>query len=100
MVNPTSIQAYYDQVVEGRATTQRQAIYECLLWAAQPLTRLQIAERTGIRLSSVCGRVNAMLDGDRPLLMVSHIDVDPWTGKRAEYLMPILPKAKQMELTL
>ena len=72
MVKPTSRSSYYQHVkekylpnrdMEGQAKTQRERILECLE-NSKPLTRLQISDITGIRLTSVCGRVNALIENN------------------------------------
>ena len=73
-----------------RAPTQHEAIYAYLAEHG-PLTREQIALRTGIKESSVCARVNALLmglevDGRWLQLRVSGVD-DTTSGRSAETLV-------------
>ena len=83
MVKPTSRSSYYDHVMEGKAKTQRERILECLE-NSKPLTRLQISDITGIRLTSVCGRVNALIENNQ--VSIDHEGIDPATNRPAEYL--------------
>lgn len=59
-VAETSIKAYTEIVAEGRAITQRDKILE-LIKRIGSLTREEISECTGLRLASVCGRVNELI---------------------------------------
>ena len=83
MVKSTSRSSYYQHVIEGKAKTQREQILECLK-DSKPLTRLQISDITGIRLTSVCGRVNALIENGQ--VSVDHEGIDPATNRPAEYL--------------
>jgi predicted ArsR family transcriptional regulator len=83
MIKATSRSSYYQHVIEGKAKTQREQILECLE-NSKPLTRLQISDITGIRLTSVCGRVNALIENEQ--VSVDHDGVDPATNRPAEYL--------------
>ena len=60
MVRGISIEAYYKHRESGKAMSQWAAIYDYLVLRL-PLTRSEISARTGIRLSSVCGRVNELI---------------------------------------
>ena len=81
---PTSRSSYYQHVIEGKAVSQRVQILDCLEANSLPLTRLQISDLTGIRLTSVCGRVNALIENGQ--VGVAYDGVDPATGRPAEYL--------------
>ncbi len=83
MVKPTSRSSYYQHVYKGTAKTQRERILKCLE-NSKPLTRLQISDITGIRLTSVCGRVNALIENNQ--VSVDHDGIDPATNRPAEYL--------------
>ena len=82
-VKSTSRSSYYQHVIEGKAKTQRERILDCLK-DSKPLTRLQISDITGIRLTSVCGRVNALIENGQ--VNVDHEGIDPATNRPAEYL--------------
>lgn len=62
MVNKTSLLAYF----EGRANRTFQKQERVVLHALRhhPMTREDIAYTTGLRLSSVCGRVKSLLDSN------------------------------------
>ena len=45
----TSRSSYYKQTVSGRAKSQRIQIMDCLAASPNPLTRRQVALKTGIR---------------------------------------------------
>ena len=83
-VKATSRSSYYQHVMEGKAKTQRERILECLEASTNPLTRLQISYITGIRLTSVCGRVNALIENKQ--VSIAYDGVDPATDRPAEYL--------------
>ncbi|RQM48674.1 hypothetical protein EHZ19_10750 [Paraburkholderia bannensis] len=54
--------AAYDSLDEGHKRTQKQIIVDLFELRGTTLTREQIAERTNLRLSSICGRVRELLD--------------------------------------
>lgn len=83
-VKATSRSSYYTHVIEGKAQTQRARILDCLESNPLPMTRLQISDLTGIRLTSVCGRVNALVENGQ--VGVAFEDIDPSTGRAAEFL--------------
>ena len=92
----TSLVGYREHVLSGKADSQRNCILACLFESAVPLTRLQIAKVSGIRLTSVCGRVNTLVKSK--LVQVAHEAKDPGTGKLAEFLEPVWPQPMQREL--
>ena len=63
MVRGISIEAYEKHINSGKALTQWVRIYQYLQWS-RPVTRLELSERTDIRLSSVCGRVNELIKAE------------------------------------
>ena len=77
----TSRSSYYTHVIDGHAETQRERILECLMDSRVPMTRLQISKYTGIRLTSICGRVKALMDNGQ--IHVDFEGIDPNTGKMA-----------------
>lgn len=91
----TSLVGYRNHVLSGKATSQRNQILICLFESAVPLTRLQISKITGIRLSSVCGRVNVLLKSD--LIRVAY-EAEPVDGRLSEFLEPVWPQLQQKEL--
>ena len=54
----------YDALDGGLRRTQKQVILDLFHGAHVKLTRQEIADRTNLRLSSVCGRVRELLDGE------------------------------------
>lgn len=85
----TSREAYNEHVINGQATSQREKLLSYLQRSALSLTRYQLHLVTGIRLTSVCGRVNALMDAGQ--VEIERVDVDPQTGKKAEYLRAAEP---------
>ena len=83
-VKATSRSSYYDHVMEGKSLSQREQILACLESNPLPMTRLTISDLTGIRLTSVCGRVNALIENGQ--VGVAFEDIDPSTGRAAEFL--------------
>ena len=60
MIRGISLEAYERHIASGKALTQWQTIYG-FLKAHRPVTRAELSDMTGIRLSSVCGRVNELI---------------------------------------
>lgn len=56
----TSLDAYAELSASGKKLTQQERVLQVLSECA-PLTRNELSERTGLRLSSVCGRVNELV---------------------------------------
>jgi hypothetical protein len=56
--------AGYDSVTCAKKRTQKQMIIDLFYSPHMTLTRQEIADRTNMRLSSVCGRVRELLDGE------------------------------------
>jgi len=92
-VSLTSLHAHRDQIVSGRAQTQRERILECLKNSAVPLTRRQISELTHIPINAVCGRVSTLLVSD--LVCIAYEDEDQGSGTRAQFLEPVRPQPMQ-----
>ena len=59
-VRSISIAAYEKHIESGKQATQWMKIYT-FLGSQLPLTRSEISEFTGMRMSSVCGRVNELI---------------------------------------
>jgi len=58
-MNTTSLEAYQAIESSGAATLQRQKVWIALrLFGA--MTRQEVADQTGIKLSSICGRVREL----------------------------------------
>lgn len=54
--------AAYDALEGGARRTQKQMILDLFYTPHLTLTRQEIAERTNMRLGSVCGRVRELID--------------------------------------
>lgn len=63
-VASTSLTAYRDLQAGNHLSPQEQRVIACIEQHG-PLTRDEIAERTGLRLSAVCGRVKALVDNGK-----------------------------------
>ena len=61
-VADTSLDAYFTIKGNGVELNQCGKIYNFLKAHKKALTRGEISEKTGIRLSAVCGRVNKMIE--------------------------------------
>ena len=59
-VRSISIEAYEKHIESGKQATQWMKIYE-FLGSHLPLTRSEISSDTGMRMSSVCGRVHELV---------------------------------------
>lgn len=65
MPSSTSVQNYHEHRRSGKLGEQAQTILDFLV--ARPnknYSRAELAEATGLRLSSVCGRVNELLEAN------------------------------------
>jgi hypothetical protein len=98
MVKSTSIDSYYQHVIDGKARTQREKIYDCISQSSIPLTRRGISALTRIEINAVCGRVNSLIEAG--LVQVALIARSGVTGKKVEYLEAMLPIAKQRKFDL
>lgn len=56
--------AGYDSVTGAKRCTQKEIITDLFYSEHLTLTRQEIADRTNLRLSSVCGRVRELLDDE------------------------------------
>ncbi|MBP0589301.1 hypothetical protein J8I87_06125 [Paraburkholderia sp. LEh10] len=56
--------AGYDSMTGAKRCTQKQMILNLFYSPHMTLTRQEIADRTNLRLSSVCGRVRELIDGE------------------------------------
>ncbi|WP_144149387.1 hypothetical protein [Paraburkholderia sp. BCC1884] len=57
--------AAHDALDEDTKRTQKQVIMDLFALPETALTRQDIADRTNMRLGSVCGRVNSLLKAER-----------------------------------
>ena len=81
-VKQTSKAALDQLVLSGLCTLQIERVYEYLTYNKS--TRKEIAADTGIELSAVCGRVNALLKVGH--IRVSQVRACRITGKQVEEL--------------
>lgn len=91
-----SIEHYHDHLESGRALRQWMVILRFVERNAF-CTRAQVAEITGIRLSSVCGRVKELLDAGLIVESKARV-ICPVTGKRVHGLVPSRRKPQQLQL--
>ena len=96
-VTTTSRHAHREQIISGRATTQREQILECLRNSAVPLTRRQISELTRLPINVVTARANVLIASG--LARVAHEDEDQVTGSRAQFLEAVTPQPKQRQFS-
>lgn len=87
-VAETQHESYHSLTVKQLSTTQ-QMVMDCFIGQETLLTREEISARTNLKLSSVCGRVRALLDASR--LQKRGTVRDVATGKSQELIG--LPKA-------
>jgi len=86
----TSSLAYAEHTASGKALTQKERVYRCILRARRPISRMDIHYMTGIRLASVCGRVNELLEEKPARIKVSEsVKRDPESQKYVECLVPV-----------
>jgi len=69
-VADTSMEAYRIVTALGITAKQQLHLLRHLAAAEEPLTRAELEERSGIRLSSVCGAVNYLLHKREPPALV------------------------------
>ena len=62
MIADTSLDAYTEHRDSGRLGEQQRRLMEWLHLNPGQYTRSELAKRTGIRLSSICGRVNELIE--------------------------------------
>jgi hypothetical protein len=74
----------YHSLSAKQLTAQQQMVVDCFQSEDAALTREDIASRTNLRLSSVCGRVRELLDARR--LVVKGARRCVATGKKHELL--------------
>jgi hypothetical protein len=89
----TSTAAHQEQIISGRAETQRARILECLRASAVPLTRRQISELTRMPINAVCGRAATLIASN--LVRVAFEDQDMGTQTRAQFLEAVTPAPVQ-----
>lgn len=95
MVRTISIDAYHEHLKSGKALKQWQKIYAAMK-LYKPLTRSELSDATGIRLSSVCGRVNELIEAG---LVVEHERRKCTVTGRAAHPVGIAPVASHNQRT-
>lgn len=97
----TSREAYYQQVLSGRATTQSQRIMRFLLQVGRPVTRHEVVDRffcvypgpraldggLPIPWNSAGPRITALMDGG--YVAEDHVGPCPVTGAKSQFLVPV-----------
>jgi len=106
-VSQTSRDAYYENVLSGKATRQQDRIMCYMLKIGRPVTRHEMVNNyfcvgsfprraldggPPIPLQSLCGRIDDLIGTDKQhpdYIQVSHEGPDPITGNKAQFLVPI-----------
>lgn len=78
MIAHTSVEAYHSLDHSTYIAPQEQRVVDTVV-ANGPLSRQQIAERSGLALSCVCGRVHSLLEAR--ILEERGTRIDPFTHK-------------------
>lgn len=60
MISDTSYEAYWKERLGGRIESRQAQVLDDLRLNG-PATRAELARRTGLRLSCICGRVNELI---------------------------------------
>lgn len=81
-MNDTSLQAYAELKAQRKLQPMELRVLSALMWAQR--TRDDIAYLTGLRLSSVCGRVNSLIKAGLVEECDTVVSLD--TGKRVKLL--------------
>ena len=81
---PTSIQAWFNLQKTGKLGRQEAIVYYYIM-AHSNCTRRQIEKETGISISSVCGRVNRLIEDNK--ITVKGVGICPVTQEKAELLV-------------
>jgi hypothetical protein len=92
-VRYASHRSYSRRVLEGRGTRQRETLLAFLAENPRPeaWTRNELAEATGIRLSSVCSVVNGLLGEPDPLVLELDLRADGHTTFPARPVALVAP---------
>lgn len=107
-VTATSRSSFYDNVISGKARSDRERIFLCVADHQVPINRRQISELTGLPINIVTGRAYELLENYRKEneykygdLVVAYIAEDPVTkARRVEYLdlAPVNKPIKQINM--
>ena len=83
MVRPTSIMAYDELKISGKELTHKEHILRVLKDKNMPMSRRELSAITGIEISGVAGRVNALIrenkivETDRRKCLISKKKITP-----------------------
>ncbi|KKL59362.1 hypothetical protein LCGC14_2216150 [marine sediment metagenome] len=89
-ISYTSLTAYRESVLDGTVTAQHGKIMRVFYkFRGVLLNRRQVSELTDLKINAVTGRVRSLIDSG--LLEVGPEKRDPITGRKVEYLKPVLP---------
>lgn len=92
----TSYSALRDLEASGRAATRRAQILRCVCSAERPLSRREIARRSGLEIATVAGRVNELVADE---LLGEVRGSCPITGRRVHLVAPVV-SGQQLQGTL
>ncbi|OJA74535.1 hypothetical protein BGV72_24430 [Burkholderia ubonensis] len=81
-------QAAYHAITVKELTAKQKMVVESFHLPGERLTREDIAARTNLKLSSVCGRVRELLDAGRLVVVGSR--KDPATGASQQLLSLVI----------
>lgn len=98
MIKSTSIESYYQHVIDGKARFQRELIYDCISKSTVPLSRRDISSLLGIEINAVCGRVNVLIESG--FVRVKFIERSQLTGRKIEFLEATMPPLEQRKFDL
>lgn len=93
----TSLEALARLEAEGKGATRRATVLRTVANSSSAMSRAQIAEKTGLSLQTVTGRVNELIHKYKVLDEVPHRIVCPVTGERVHGVIAVT-KASQGEL--
>jgi hypothetical protein len=77
-VSDTSKKAYAEITADGSKMTQEQIVFNAIMRLLRT-TRAELSVKTGLRLASVCGRVNTLIAKGK--IRENGVITDPTTNK-------------------
>ena len=87
MVKQTSWAAYQDIIRGGVAETQAEQVLQTINFIPFGISRAEISQALGMRINSVCGRVNELLA--KEVIYVAEVSECSVTGRNVEKLKVI-----------
>ncbi|QHJ79468.1 MAG: hypothetical protein [Caudoviricetes sp.] len=87
MVKQTSWAAYQDIIRGGVAETQAEQVLQTINFLPSGISRAEISQALGMRINSVCGRVNELLA--KEVIYVAEVSECSVTGRNVEKLKVI-----------